>query len=124
MTWSPGPNNLMLAASGARFGYRRTLPHVLGIMFGGFSIFFAMAMGLGVIFEAYPQIQTAMKFIGSAYLLYLAYRIAVAPMPTDDNEQKPMGFWAAAAFQYVNPKVYVMGIGLIAGFLPSDGTCG
>ena len=123
MTLTPGPNNLMLTASGANFGFRRTLPHLLGIVGGCFMLFAGIAMGLGVLFERYPSLQLALRWIGSAYLLYLAWKIATAPPPDLDTgvTRRPLTFWQAALFQFANPKAWVMGLALIAGFLPSNG---
>lgn len=123
MTLTPGPNNLMLTASGANFGFQRTLPHLLGIVGGCFLLFAGIALGLGVLFERYPNLQLALRWIGSAYLLYLAWKIASAPPPdlNSDVTRRPLTFWQAALFQFANPKAWVMGLALIAGFLPPDG---
>ncbi|MCM5705108.1 LysE family translocator [Larsenimonas salina] len=123
MTGTPGPNNVMLTASGARFGYKRTLPHILGIMAGGFSLFVALALGFGALFEQVPELQAILKWVGAAYLLYLALKIATAPPPALEHADtaRPQSFWQAFAFQYVNPKVWVMGMALMATFLPHEG---
>ncbi|GAA5171887.1 MULTISPECIES: LysE family translocator [Halomonadaceae] len=124
MTLTPGPNNLMLTASGANYGYWRTLPHILGIVAGCFVLFSAIALGLGLLFERFPLFQTLLKIIGSAYLLYLAWKIASAPPPDLRlrGEGRPLTFWQAAAFQFANPKAWVMGLALMAGFLPEQGS--
>ncbi|WP_158774863.1 LysE family translocator [Cobetia sp. L2A1] len=123
MTLTPGPNNVMLTASGANYGYWRTLPHIFGIMIGCLVLFVGIALGLGLIFERYPIVQTLLKLLGSAYLLYLAWKIATAPPPDFSSQQdaRPMTFMAAALFQFANPKAWVMGIALMAGFLPDNG---
>ncbi|TVU68414.1 MULTISPECIES: LysE family translocator [Cobetia] len=123
MTLTPGPNNVMLTASGANYGYWRTLPHIFGIMIGCLVLFVGIALGLGLIFERYPIVQTLLKVLGSLYLLYLAWKIATAPPPDFNSQQdaRPMTFMAAALFQFANPKAWVMGIALMAGFLPEDG---
>lgn len=123
MTLTPGPNNVMLTASGANYGYWRTLPHIFGIMIGCLVLFVGIALGLGLIFERYPIVQTLLKLLGSAYLLYLAWKIAMAPPPDFSSQQdaRPMTFMAAALFQFANPKAWVMGIALMAGFLPDNG---
>ncbi|RAH37109.1 LysE family translocator [Halomonas sp. SL1] len=122
MTITPGPNNMMLTASGANYGYRRTLPHLLGIMGGCFVLFTAVALGLGLVFERFPMVQTALRVVGSLYLLYLAWGIATAPPPSfGDTEGRPLSFWQAAAFQFANPKAWVMGLTLMASFLPEGG---
>ncbi|GHB13395.1 LysE family translocator [Salinicola rhizosphaerae] len=123
MTGTPGPNNVMLTASGALYGYRRTLPHIFGIMAGCFALFMAVALGLGVLFERFPLIQQGLKIVGAVYLLYLAWKIATAPPPdlAASEGGRPLTAWQAATFQFVNPKAWVMGIALIAGFMPADG---
>ncbi|GGX99397.1 lysine transporter LysE [Litchfieldella qijiaojingensis] len=123
MTITPGPNNVMLTASGANYGFWRTMPHILGILGGCFVLFSAIALGLGLIFERYPSMQTSLRIVGSAYLLYLAWKIATAPPPTlrAESEGRPLTFWQAAAFQFANPKAWVMGLALMAGFLPQGG---
>lgn len=123
MTITPGPNNVMLTASGANYGFLRTLPHIFGILGGCFLLFAGIALGLGLLFERFPLVQTALRLIGSAYLLYLAWRIASAPPPDlrRRGEGRPLTFWQAAAFQFANPKAWVMGLALMAGFLPEGG---
>ncbi len=124
MTITPGPNNVMLTASGANYGYWRTLPHILGIMAGCFVLFSAIALGLGLLFERYPLFQSLLKIVGSLYLLYLAWKIANAPPPdlNAQGEGHPLTFWQAAAFQFANPKAWIMGLALMAGFLPEGGS--
>lgn len=123
MTITPGPNNVMLTASGANYGFLRTLPHIFGILGGCFLLFAGIALGLGLLFERYPAVQMLLRVVGSAYLLYLAWRIATAPPPDlrRGGEGRPLSFWQAAAFQFANPKAWVMGLALMAGFLPSGG---
>lgn len=123
MTLTPGPNNVMLTASGANYGFLRTLPHMLGILGGCFLLFAGIALGLGVLFERYPLVQTLLRVVGSAYLLYLAWRIATAPPPAlqQRGEGQPLRFWQAATFQFANPKAWVMGLTLMASFLPQQG---
>lgn len=114
---TPGPNNLMVTASGATFGFRRTLPHLLGITFGFPAMVVAIGLGLGAVFQQVPELHEALKFIGAAYLLYLAWRIATAERPTEGQSgSKPFTFVQAAAFQWVNPKAWVMGIGAVTAF--------
>ena len=123
MTITPGPNNLMLTASGANFGYWRTLPHIGGILIGCFSLFLAIALGLGALFQRFPALQLALQIAGSAYLLWLAWLFAQTPPPGEaDAEARPLRFWQAAVFQLVNPKAWVMGIAMAAGFLPDEGS--
>ncbi|OLO08838.1 lysine transporter LysE [Salinicola sp. MH3R3-1] len=124
MCGTPVPNNVMLTASGALYGYRRTLPHIFGIMAGCFTLFMAVALGLGVLFERFPVLQQTLRIVGAVYLLYLAWKIATAPPPdlTAKEGARPLNAWQAAVFQFVNPKAWVMGIALIAGFMPHEGS--
>ncbi|WP_114416448.1 LysE family translocator [Marinospirillum perlucidum] len=123
MTLTPGPNNIMLTASGANYGFRRTLPHIAGISLGCLFLFVLLALGLGKLFEQFPLLQTGLKLLGSLYLLWLAWKIAKAPPPVIDLEYqgRPLTWWQAAGFQFANPKAWVMGITLMAGFLPNQG---
>lgn len=124
MTLTPGPNNIMLTASGANFGFKRTLPHMAGIIGGCFLLFSGIALGLGVLFERFPAIQTTLRWLGSAYLLYLAWKIASAPPPNlkTTAHSAPLTFGQAAVFQFANPKAWVMGLALMAGFIPENGS--
>lgn len=107
---TPGPNNLMLLASGVNFGFRRTVPHMLGIGAGFVALLLATGWFLGALLVAAPELHGALKVIGAAYLLYLAWRIATARAPSADRPAgaRPMRFLEAAAFQWVNPKAWVM----------------
>lgn len=124
MTATPGPNNMMLTASGANFGFRRTLPHIFGVTLGCVGLMAAVALGLGNLFMAWPVLQSGLKVVGSAYLLWLAWKIATAAPPSTDARLKgqPMSLWQAAAFQFANPKAWVMAISGVASFtLAGDG---
>ncbi len=109
---TPGPNNLMLAASGATFGLRRTLRHVFGVSLGFAAMIAAVGLGLAGLFEALPGLKTLLKWIGGAYLLFLAWKIATTtPAGTNNGETprgQPLTFIQAAAFQWVNPKAWSM----------------
>ncbi|WP_109513096.1 LysE family translocator [Pseudomonas ovata] len=120
---TPGPNNMMLLASGVNFGFRRTLPHMLGISTGFMVLVLAVGFGLGSLFQTWPLLYTLLRYIGGAYLLYLAWKIATSgPANEDDQPQgKPMSFMAAALFQWVNPKAWVMAIGAISTYTPMQG---
>lgn len=118
MSSTPGPNNLMLTASGANFGYRRSLPHILGIAAGhGPQIFFS-CLGLGAVFQAWPVLHQALRVVGAAYLVWLAWRLAGSSVGHRDMD-RPFGFWAALAFQAVNPKGWVKAITVATVFMPS-----
>nr|WP_295465525.1 LysE family translocator [Mesorhizobium sp.] len=112
---TPGPNNLMLLASGVNFGFVRTIPHMLGIGTGFFSLLIGVGLGLGAVLTAYPQLHLALKIAGAAYLLYLAWKIAMSrSMGEGKAGTRPMTFLEAAAFQWVNPKAWVMAVTAMA----------
>ncbi|HEX7029600.1 MAG TPA: LysE family translocator [Gammaproteobacteria bacterium] len=113
--FTPGPNNLMLATSGVNFGLRRTVPHLLGVV-AGFPVLFAAAgLGLGGLFQRFPWLHVGLTIAGSAYLLWLAWKIAFAPaVKNGANRARPLTFWQAAAFQWVNPKGWMMVITAIS----------
>jgi len=118
MSFTPGPNNIMLLSSAVTYGFQRTVPHIVGITVGFAFMVGAVGLGLGTIFIAYPVLQTILKFAGVAYLLYLAAAIAMSgPVePGQDNQRGPMSFWGAAMFQWVNVKGWVMAIGTITSY--------
>ncbi len=119
--WTPGPNNAMLSASGARFGYRRSLPHVMGVAFGFPLMLFAVAMGLGEVFERSALLQDIMRYVGAALLMYVAFKIATAGRPgTTGAVGKPFTFLQAAGFQWINPKAWAMAIGMVAQFVNGE----
>lgn len=119
---TPGPNNLMLMASGANFGVRRSVPHMVGISLGHAFMIVLIGMGLFQVFEAVPQIQTGMMVLGIAYLLFLAWKIAHAAAPGEGQVGgRPMTFLQAAAFQWVNPKGWFMALTAISVYAPSQG---
>ena len=118
MFFTPGPNNVMLLSSGLTFGFRRTLPHAAGVTFGFAFMIGAVGLGFGTIFIAYPVLQTILKYAGVAYLIYLAVAIAMSGPVTSDqgNGRRPMTFWGAAMFQWINVKGWVMVIGTITAY--------
>ena len=119
---TPGPNNLMLLASGVNFGFRRSLPHMLGIGIG-FTVMVAMVgLGLAGVFTAWPPARTVLQVVSVAYLLWLAWKIAHAAPPTDTPAARgrPLTFLQAAAFQWVNPKAWTMALGAVALYAPGQ----
>ncbi|MCF5165884.1 LysE family translocator [Pseudomonas congelans] len=120
---TPGPNNMMLLASGVNFGFSRTLPHILGISVGFFVLVLAVGFGLGSVFKAWPVLYTILRYVGAAYLLYLAWKIATSGPASDnvDSQGKPLSFMSAALFQWVNPKAWIMAIGAISTYTPMQG---
>ena len=122
---TPGPNNLVLMASGANFGVRRTVPHMLGVALG--FVFMAVLVGAGLAqaFVAAPQLYAALKAASVAYLLCLAWKIAMAPPPGEDARAgRLMTFLAAAAFQWVNPKAWAMALTAVSVYAPSQTIAG
>jgi threonine/homoserine/homoserine lactone efflux protein len=121
---TPGPNNLMLLASGVNFGFRATVPHMLGICLGFMILILAVGFGLAEIFARMPWIYTLLKWAGALYLLYLAWRIAISGPPADANSNsrsaKPLSFLGAAAFQWVNPKAWVMAVSTFSTYIPAS----
>ena len=114
--FTPGPNNVMLMASGLNFGFARTLPHLLGVTLGFGFLVLVVGFGLGAVFAAYPAIYTVVKFAGAAYLVYLAWRIATAGAAKGEGGGRPFTFVQAAAFQWVNAKGWVIAIGAVTAY--------
>jgi threonine/homoserine/homoserine lactone efflux protein len=114
--FTPGPNNTMLLASGLNFGFRRTIPHVLGVGFGIGIVVLVAGFGLGAIFRAYPLLYAVLKYAGAAYLLYLAWLIATSGAVSAGGARrgKPLSFFGAALFQWVNVKGLVAAISSVA----------
>lgn len=122
-TVTPGPNNLMLMASGANFGVRRTVPHMLGISFGMFTMVGLVGVGLIRVFEIWPVTGIVLKVVGVVYLLYLAVKIATAaPLETESGtevEPRPFSFVQAALFQLVNPKAWTIMVTALSVYAPA-----
>ncbi|MCD5992719.1 LysE family translocator [Pseudomonas sp. CDFA 602] len=120
---TPGPNNMMLLASGVNFGFSRTLPHMFGISIGFFVLVLSVGFGLGSVFNAWPILYTILRYAGAAYLLYLAWKIATSgpASDADSTRSKPLSFMSAALFQWVNPKAWIMAIGAISTYTPMQG---
>ncbi|MBJ7312199.1 LysE family translocator [Rugamonas sp. CCM 8940] len=118
---TPGPNNIMLTSSGIWFGFRRSIPHMLGITTGFGVLLGICAAGIGALVMALPALQTALKLAGSGYLLYLAWQLRSMDFERKvEQARRPMGFMAAAAFQFCNPKAWVMAITGGSAFLPQN----
>jgi len=119
---TPGPNNIMLASSGLTFGFRRTIPHMLGVNLGFTLMLVLVGLGLGTAFQQLPWLYTVLKYAGALYLLYLAWKIALSgPMEGGAQRGRPFTFMQAALFQWVNPKAWVMAVGVIATYTPQAG---
>lgn len=112
---TPGPNNVMLMSSGLNYGVKKSLPHLFGICFGFPVMVLLIGIGLGSVFERFPITHTIIQILGILYLLYLAWIIATTK--THDihtAKSKPLSFWQAALFQWINPKAWIMATGAIA----------
>ena len=122
MTITPGPNNVMVMASGLNFGYRRTVPHMLGISIGFPIMLVAVDAGLGALIQGHPEVQRTLSYVGAAYLLWLAWKITVAVAPEAGAVAgRPISFLQAAGFQWVNPKAWMIALGAVATFTSADG---
>ena len=116
---TPGPNNMLLTASGANFGFLRTLPLLIGIMLGMQVMLLMVAFGIGGLILLYPSLHLVLKIAGSLYLLWLAWKIATAAyetLETEDRSVKQMPFWQGGLLQLINPKAWLMALGAIASF--------
>ncbi|MBY0544507.1 MAG: LysE family translocator [Gammaproteobacteria bacterium] len=118
---TPGPNNIMLLSSGVNFGFRRTIPHMSGVSLGFSAMVLVVGVGLGAVFMHYPVMYTALRYISALYLIYLAGKIAFSGAPMKSNvTAKPITFWQAVAFQWVNPKAWLMSVAAIAAYAPEQ----
>jgi threonine/homoserine/homoserine lactone efflux protein len=121
---TPGPNNLMLMTSGVNFGVRRTLPHMLGVAVGFVLMVALVGLGLAGLFTRYPPLLVGMKWVGAAYMVWLAVKLArAAPVRPGAATGRPMTFLQAAAFQWINPKAWIMALTAVATYTdPADYT--
>jgi len=111
---TPGPNNLMMMASGATFGLRRTAPHMAGVVLGFGAMTAAVGLGLAEVLKASPALFTVLRWAAAGYILYIAYRMVTARGPgIAVTGEKPMSFFGAAAFQWINPKAWAMALGAV-----------
>ncbi|HEX4270103.1 MAG TPA: LysE family translocator [Rhizomicrobium sp.] len=121
MAFTPGPNNMMLASSGATYGIRRTLPHLAGVTAGFPVMILLVGLGLASILLASPKLQLVMKIASCAYLLWLAAQIGRSRATGHATSVKPMSFLAAAAFQWINPKAWLYAVGAISAYTNGSG---
>ncbi|OYT90202.1 MAG: lysine transporter LysE [Burkholderiales bacterium PBB3] len=116
---TPGPNNTMLMASGVNFGFRSSLWHLAGVQVGFTVMLLSVGLGLQSVLQQFPQLFDVLRYAGGSYLLWMAYKLATA-QPTTSNAPtaaRPMGFWAAVAFQALNPKAWVMAVTCMSTYL-------
>ena len=119
---TPGPNNAMVLTSGLKFGFLKTVPHMTGITIGHVTQLILVCLGLGKIFQVFPEIQNILKILCSIYLIYLGYKIIGSFNKIKDNESRPLKFYEAALFQIVNPKAWTISSMAASGFLSNDGS--
>jgi threonine/homoserine/homoserine lactone efflux protein len=119
---TPGPNNMMLLASGLNFGFRRTVPHIIGVNLGFCAMLVLVGLGFAQVFDAFPWLYGVLRYAGAAYLLFLAYSLARSDRIADTARPgaRPLWFIEAAAFQWVNPKAWMMILGAIAAYVPRE----
>jgi len=118
---TPGPNNMMLLASGANFGFARSVPHMIGISLGHMAMTLIVGLGLVGAMLAVPVLQVGLKALSVVYMLWLAWKLAHAAAPgAAGAKARPMTFWQAAAFQWVNPKAWAMSVGAVAAYAPDQ----
>jgi threonine/homoserine/homoserine lactone efflux protein len=120
MSITPGPNNVMLANSGANFGIRATMPHILGIVFGFSAMVVLVSAGLGSVLLAWPLLVPVMRWTGAAWMLWLGWKIATAPPVGSAAPRSVLGFAGAAAFQWINPKAWLIALGAASEFTRPD----
>ena len=118
---TPGPNNAMVLASGLKFGFIKTIPHMTGITIGHVLQLILVCLGLGKIFSIFPQLQSILKIICALYLLYLGYKIIGSFSKIKEDDSRPLKFYEAGLFQIVNPKAWTISSMVASGFLPENG---
>jgi len=118
---TPGPNNAMVLTSGLKFGFLKTIPHMSGITIGHITQLILVCLGLGKIFQIFPEVQNILKIICATYLLYLGYKIIGSFSKIKKDDSRPLKFHEAALFQIVNPKAWTISSMVASGFLPKDG---
>ena len=120
MFFTPGPNNAMLTASGMKFGFIRTLPHLIGIPIGHIIQIGLTCFGLANLFLIYPQIQFYMKILCFLYLFYLGWKMIGSFSLIQKETGRPLRFYEASLFQFINPKAWSIAVTVASGFFPSD----
>ena len=118
---TPGPNNAMVLASGLKFGFLKSIPHMTGITIGHVTQLILVCLGLGKIFQIFPELQNILKVLCAIYLIYLGYKIIGSFSKIKDDNSRPLKFYEAALFQIVNPKAWTISSMAASGFLPKDG---
>ena len=115
--YTPGPNNVVASYSGFNFGIRKTIPHIFGVTFGFTSVVFALTIGLVNVFKLFPIIQTIFKYLGSLFLIYLAYKISFSKSSNESKNENPISFLDTFIFQFLNPKGVLIGIIIVSTYV-------
>ena len=118
--FSPGPNNIMSSYSGFNFGFKKTIPLMLGVIFGWTTLLILMASGLIIIFQQYLFLQNIIKILGTVFLIYLAYKIAFSPVNISESKKRPVNFFDTFLFQFINPKGVIISMVVVSTFIDSQ----
>ena len=118
--FSPGPNNIMSSYSGFNFGFKKTIPLMLGVIFGWTTLLILMASGLIIIFQQYLFLQNIIKILGTIFLIYLAYKIAFSPVNISESIKRPVNFFDTFLFQFINPKGVIISMVVVSTFIDSQ----
>ena len=115
--YTPGPNNVVASYSGFNFGIRKTIPHIFGVTIGFTSVVFALTIGLVNVFKLFPIIQTILKYLGSLFLIYLAYKISFSKASSEKKNENPISFLDTFIFQFLNPKAVIASIIIVSTYI-------
>ena len=115
--YSPGPNNVIASYSGFNFGIKKTVPHIFGVTLGFTSLTIFLIVGLVNIFKIYPLIQTSLKYFGSLFLIYLAYKICFSKIDNEKKDENPVTFFETFVFQFLNPKGVLIGVIIVSTYV-------
>ena len=115
--YTPGPNNVVASYSGFNFGIKKTIPHIFGVTFGFTPVVFTLTIGLVNVFKLFPIIQTILKYLGSLFLIYLAYKISFSKSSNESKNENPISFLDTFIFQFLNPKGVLIGIIIVSTYV-------
>ncbi|MFL2896806.1 MAG: LysE family translocator [Candidatus Pelagibacter sp.] len=115
--YTPGPNNVIASYSGFNFGIKKTLPHIFGVAFGFTFLIFLLTIGLVNVFKIFPIIQLSLKYLGSIFLVYLAYKIYFSKLDSEKKNENPVKFIETFIFQFLNPKGVLIGIIIVSTYV-------
>ena len=115
--YTPGPNNVIASYSGFNFGIKKTLPHIFGVTFGFTFLIFLLTIGLVNVFKIFPIIQVSLKYLGSLFLVYLAYKIYFSKIDSENKNENPVKFIETFLFQFLNPKGVLIGIIIVSTYV-------